>query len=100
MTHLERSILSDTFDRINLFTDEPFDLPEFHVFESVTDIITTLQGTITADNAEHVAVVPDGGSQYSSLVESAFEAASILFYGGPGFIDDPHHRGFVRLLRL
>jgi hypothetical protein len=100
LTHLERSILPDAFDRVDLFTDETFDYPAFHVFESATDIVTALLDTITTQNAEHVAVVLDGNSQYSSLVESALDAAGIPFYGGPGFVDDPHHRAFVRLLRL
>lgn len=100
LTDLERSILPDEFDRFKLFTDEAFELPPFHLFESATDIITALLDTITVENAEHVAVVLDAGSQYSSLVESAFEAADIPFYGGPGFIDDPHHRAVIRLLRL
>jgi len=100
LTKLERSILPDSFDRIELFTDEPFDYPDFHVFESVTDIITALLNTITTDTADQVAIVLDGGSQYSSLVESALEAADIPFYGGPGFSDDPHHRAFLGLLRL
>jgi len=100
LTTLERSILPAEFDRIDLFTDESFDHPPFHVFESATDIVTALLDTVTADNAEHVAVVLEGNSQYSSLVESALEAADIPFYGGPGFIDDPHHRAFVQLLRI
>jgi len=100
LTNLERSILPEAFDRVDLFADEAFDYPEFHVFKSATDIVTALLDTISADNAEHVAVVLDSGSQYSSLVESALEAADISFYGGPGFIDDPHHRAFVRLLRV
>jgi hypothetical protein len=100
LTNLERNILPEEFDRVDLFTDETFDYPEFHVFESATDIVTALLNTITADNAEHVAIVLENGSQYSSLVKSAFEATDIPFYRGPGFIDDPHHRAFVRLLRL
>lgn len=100
LTNLERSILPETFDRIDLFTDETFGYPEFHVFESATDIVTALLDTLSAHNAEHVAVVLDGRSQYSSLVESALEAADVPFYGGPGFIDDPHHRAFIRLLRV
>ena len=100
LTNLERSILPDEFDSIDLFTDRAFDYPEFHIFKSATDIVTALLDTVSAHNAEHVAVVLDGGSQYSSLVESALEAADIPFYGGPGFIDDPHHRAFVRLLRV
>ncbi|MFC5133586.1 MULTISPECIES: PD-(D/E)XK nuclease family protein [Haloferacaceae] len=100
LTELERSILPETFDRVELFTDGEFEYPRFHVFESATDIVSALLDTITDRNAERVAVVLDGGSRYSSLVESAFEAAGIPFYGGPGFIDDPHHRAFIRLLRI
>jgi len=98
-TTLERAILPDSYDRIPLFTDEAFDLPPFHVFESATEIVDALLDTVTADNAENVAVVLDVGSEYSSLVESALESAAIPFYGGPGFVDDPHHRAFVQLLR-
>ena len=100
LTALERGVLPDAFDRVDLFTDEAFDHPPFHVFESTSDIVTALLDAVSAENADRVAVVLDGGSQYSSLVESALEAADVPFYGGPGFADDPHHRAFVRLLRL
>lgn len=100
LTALERSVLPETCDRVDLFSDEAFDHPPFHVFESAADIVGALLDAVSTDNAEHVAVVLDGGSRYSSLVESAFEAADVPFYGGPGFADDPHHRAFVRLLRL
>ena len=45
-------------------------------------------------NAGDVAVVLDQASEYASLVESALEAESIPYYGGPGFTDDPHHQRF------
>ena len=99
LTALERSVLPTDFDRVELFSAEPFDYPPFHVFESATEIVAALLDTVTVDNADDVAVVLDGGSRYSSLVESAFESAGIPFYGGPGFVDDPHHRAFLRLLR-
>lgn len=99
LTQLERSIISSEDDRISLFENQSFDLPEFHIFDSKTEIVTALLDSIDAENAEHVAVVLDASSQYSSLVESAFEAAGIPFYGGRGFIDDPTHRSFVELLR-
>ncbi|SMO60224.1 PD-(D/E)XK nuclease family protein [Halorubrum cibi] len=100
LTNLERSILPETFDRVELFTEEEFEQPQFHVFDSATDIVAALLDTVTDQNAERVAVVLDGGSRYSSLVESALEAADVPFYGGPGFIEDPHHRAFIRLLRI
>ncbi|CDK39603.1 uncharacterized protein BN903_2 [Halorubrum sp. AJ67] len=100
LTTLERGVLPESFDRVDLFTDGAFDRPPFHVFESATDIVAALLDAVSARNADRVAVVLDGGGQYSSLVESALEAAEIPFYGGPGFADDPHHRAFVQLLRL
>jgi len=133
LTELERSILPANYDRVDLFTDDPFDRPPFHVFDSSADIIDSLLDTVTAEhavgansdepsvatapenavgansdehsvaaapeNADDVAVVLDSGSRYSSLVESALEAADVPYYGGPGFLDDPDHRAFVCLLR-
>ncbi|TKX75214.1 hypothetical protein EXE46_04960 [Halorubrum sp. GN11_10-6_MGM] len=100
LTALERSVLPDAFDRVDPFADDAFDHPPFHVFESTTDIVGALLDAVSAGDADRVAVVLDAGSRYSSLVESALEAADVPFYGGPGFADDPHHRAFVRLLRL
>ncbi|WP_144902203.1 PD-(D/E)XK nuclease family protein [Halobellus captivus] len=99
LTELERSILPVNYDRVGLFTDDPFDHPPFHVFDSSADIIDSLLDTVTAENSEEIAVVLDSGSRYSSLVESALDAADIPYYGGSGFVDDPDHRAFVCLLR-
>ncbi|MBP1921401.1 hypothetical protein J2751_000390 [Halorubrum alkaliphilum] len=99
LTELERSILPDEYDSIDRFTAEPFDLPPFRIFESPGAIVDALLDTITASNADDIAVVLDEGSEYSPLVESALETAGIPYYGGPGFMDDPDHRAFVQLLR-
>ncbi|MDL0145134.1 PD-(D/E)XK nuclease family protein [Halobacterium salinarum] len=99
LTTLERSILPAHYDRIDPFAEAAFDRPPFHIFESSTAIVDAVLGVVTAENAEDVAVVADRGSEYSTLVESALEAAGIPFIGGPGFADDPHHRGFVQFLR-
>ncbi|WP_237560526.1 PD-(D/E)XK nuclease family protein [Halapricum salinum] len=98
-TALERSILPDSFDRIDRFADGTFDHPPFRVFDSATDIVAALRDTITAETADQVAVVLDASSEFSTLVESAFDSADIPFYGGPGFLDNPDHRAFLRLLR-
>ncbi|MFB6198816.1 MAG: hypothetical protein ABEI52_11200, partial [Halobacteriaceae archaeon] len=77
MTPLERTILTPAVDRFEIFTDGAFDYPPFHVFDSKTDIVEALLDTVTSENADRVGVVLDGDSQYSTLVESAFEAANI-----------------------
>ena len=99
LTQLERSILPPTYDTYSPFSDDEFDCPPFHVFDSPTAIVDTVVDAVTEANADDVAVVLDQGSEFSALVESALEAANIPFYGGPGFVDDPDHRTFVQLLR-
>lgn len=100
LTALERSILPETYDTFSPFSDDAFDHPPFRIFDSTSAIVDTLVENVTVDNAENIAVVLDRGSEYSALVESAFESAEIPFYGGPGFIDDPDHRAFCQLLRI
>ncbi len=99
LTELERSILPDEYDAVNRFVEVPYDLPPFRIFDSATAIVDTLLENISTSNAGEVAVVLDEGSEYSPLIESAFEAADIPYYGGPGFMDQADHRGFVQLLR-
>jgi len=62
LTTLERSVLPAEFDRIDLFTEEPYAMPEFHIFDSPTHIVDALLDTITAENAENVAVVLDAAA--------------------------------------
>jgi len=96
---LEKSILPPEYDVIDPFDTEEFDLPPFRIYDSPAAIVDTLLDSITEANADRVAIVLDGGSQYSALVESALEAADIPFYGGPAFTDHPDHRAFLRLCR-
>ena len=98
-TELERSILPAEYETIDPFTEEAFDHPPFRLLDSPAAIVDTVIDTVTPENADDVAVVLDAASQYSSLVESALEAAGVPYYGGPGFTDDARHRAFLRLLR-
>ena len=99
LTPLECSILPCDYEKIDPFTDDSFDHAPFRILDSPAAIVDTVLDTVTRENADDVGVVLDGASQYSSLIESALEAADIPYYGGPGFNDDPHHRAFLQLLR-
>lgn len=99
LTTLERSILPTQYDRIDPFTDDTFDRPPFHIFNSSTAIVDAVLNNVCADYAEDVAVIVDRDSEYATLVESELEAADIPFIGGPEFADEQHHRGFVQFLR-
>lgn len=99
LTPLEASILPADYTDVSQFTDDAFDYPTFRIFDSSAAIIDTVLDSIPADNADEFAIVLDQESAYSSLIESGLEAADIPYYGGPGFIDQPTNRGFLRLLR-
>ena len=100
LTPLERSILPDKYTTVDPFTDDAFDRPPFRVYGSKTAVVETVVDAIDAETAEQVAIVLNGSSAYSPLLESALESAAIPFYGGPGFVDDPSHRAFLALLRI
>jgi len=98
-TTLERSILPKEYDSVPLFDDAAFDLPDVHVFDSPADIVDAILETVDAETAEDVAIVLDGASRYSPLIESALETADVPFFGGPGFTDRPELRSFVACCR-
>lgn len=98
-TELERSIFPSNYTAVNRFSDNEFEMPPVRLFDSSTDIIRTVVETLEEHPPEEIAVVLDGGSEFSTLLEAALEANDIPFYGGPGFLDNPDHRVFLRLLR-
>lgn len=98
-TNLERNVLPEEYESIPLFTEEPFDRPPMNIFDSSADIIDAILETVDADSANNVAIVLEGSSRYSSLVESALEANDIPYFGGPGFVDDPSLGSFITLCR-
>ncbi|WP_049971897.1 PD-(D/E)XK nuclease family protein [Haladaptatus cibarius] len=98
-SELERSVLPSEYDEISAFADTSFDHEPFRVFDSEGAIVETLFDSITAENANEVAVVMDGGSSFPALVESALESAEIPFHGGPQFADESANRAFLSLLR-
>jgi len=73
LTQLERSFLPDEYDTVDLFTDDPFELPEFRILDSTTAIVDAVINSVSVKNAENVAIVLDQNSEYSPLVESALK---------------------------
>ena len=82
------------------FTEESFQLPEFRLFDTSTDVVDAVVSNIDADSADDVAVVLDSGSEYSAMLEAALEAAGIPFYGGSGFLDRAEHPWFLQAPRV
>lgn len=100
LTALQRSILPPDVTRIDPFLDGATERPSFQLVESPSAMLAQIVETIRANDPADIAVVFDENSRYSTLVESAFDAAAIPYHGGPGFTDEPDHRALLRLLRL
>lgn len=98
-TPLDRTVVPEEYEAVDLFEAGTFDPPEFRVFDSPTGIVDTLVDHITAENADDVAVVVNRGSRHATLVEAAFAANDIPYRGGPGFENQPHVRTLLRFLR-
>jgi len=99
LTNLERSILPAEYDAVDRFCNDSFELPPVRIFDSPAAIVDAVLDTVTTANADDIAVVLDASSEYSPLIESAFEATAIPYYGGPSFTDDQDHRAVIHLLR-
>ena len=100
LTTLQRSILPEDYTSISPFLQTDRDLPSVKLVESTTAITDLLLETVSRNDPGDIAVVIEEGSRYLTLVEAAFDAAGVAYYGGPGFTDDPDHRAMLRLLRL
>lgn len=99
LTELDRSLLPTEYATVDRFTGETGTLPTFDIFPSATAIVDALIEQLSAETAESVGVVLDESTVFSPLVEAGLAAADIPFQGGPGFIDDPNVRTFLRLLQ-
>lgn len=99
LSELDRSLLPDEYDTVDRFTGGTGTLPTFDVFPSATAVVDALIEQLSAETAESVGIVLDESTVFSPLVEAELAAAEIPFQGGPGFVDDPDVRTFLRLLQ-
>ncbi|WP_254824328.1 PD-(D/E)XK nuclease family protein [Haloglomus halophilum] len=99
LSELDRSLLPADYETVDRFTGATGTLPTFDIFPSATAIVDALIEQLSADTAESVGVVLDESTVFSPLVEAGLAAAEIPFQGGPGFVDDPDVRTFLRLLQ-
>ncbi|SHH03644.1 PD-(D/E)XK nuclease family protein [Halobaculum gomorrense] len=97
LSPLDRTLLPDSYQQVDPFTGDTTSLPQVHIFPSTTAIVDALITQLDTHTGEAVGIVLDESSLFSPLVESALETAGIPYQGGPGFIDDPDIRTFLRL---
>ena len=98
---LDRKILPDDYDTFDIFRDEErFELPEFNVFSSASEIVEALKQNISEKNAENVALIVDSDTRYQPLIESAFQSNDIPYNSTVGLSEQEDVRTFISLARL
>jgi len=97
---LEKKLLPEKFDAIEVFTEEEHDLSEFKIFESKRDIVQSLKENVQRVGPENAGVVMHPESSYSSLVESVFEAEEIPYLAQRDISENNDLRTAVNLVRI
>ncbi len=95
---LDRKILPDAYDVIDVFSQEEYTLPEFKIFNSATEIVGSVLKNIR--ESEDVAVVMKEESPYRHLLESYFRAKDIPYMVGMNFKENDDLRTYLNLLRF
>lgn len=98
---LDMKVLPDDYDTFDIFKEEErFELPEFNVFSSASEIVEALKQNITDKNAENVALIVDSDTRYQPLIESAFQSNDIPYNSTVGLSEQEDVRTFISLARL
>ncbi len=97
---LDKKVLPQKYDKIEVFKPGKKVLPSFKLFESRNEIIRAVKNNINQDNALDVAVVVEIGSPYSALIKSALKSKNISVMRRKELSEDENLRTFISFLRL
>ena len=97
---LEKKLLPNDFDTVELFEDEVVELNEFKVFESKRELVQSLKENIERLGPENTGIVMHPDSPYQPLVESVFEADEIPFLSQVDISEDNDLRTLINLIRV
>lgn len=99
LSTLDRTLLPDNPEYIDLFADESQSVPHVHVFSNVRDIVDAVVNSLSSTTARNTAVVLDRSSVYAPLLEAALDVAEIPYQHTGSFVDDDELRACLRLFR-
>ncbi|MGB9596909.1 MAG: hypothetical protein ACPL7B_11565, partial [Candidatus Poribacteria bacterium] len=97
---LDKSVLPNKFDKIDIFTDETYDLSNFYAFSSENDLVDRLVDLINEDNADDLAIVLDPESSYLPLIRSKLKNKGIPLTIDEYLRDHFQVRSFLALINL
>ena len=99
-TELDKKILPEDFEKVELFTGEKHELSEFRIFESKQDIIQSLKENIERIGPEKTGLIVDPESQYQPLIEASLNARDIPYLSSRSLSEESDLRSLISLLRV
>ncbi|MFW5945902.1 MAG: hypothetical protein ACOCTN_03410 [Candidatus Natronoplasma sp.] len=76
---LDKKILPQEYDRIDVFTKDERELSPFHIFNSTSEIVETVLDKIKDLDSRDAAVVMEKDSQYRYLIEALFRSNDVSY---------------------
>ena len=97
-SQLDRKILPADYHVVEIFNEEKHTLPNFRIFNSVTEIVEAVVNNI--HEPADVAVVMGDDSAYRYSIESAFRAQDIPYMVSDKLKEDEDLRTYLNILRF
>ena len=99
-TGLDKSVLPDTYERIEFFKDEKTELPTFRVFSSASQVVGATVDNILSLGGDSTAVVIHPDSVYNSLLRSYLRSENIEFQVARTLQESDSLRTFLEILTI
>ena len=97
---LDRKVLPENFDEIDVFEEGNEGLPEFSIFGTTNALIEAINRNVTEDNFHDVAIVTPSESEYEPLIQSLFDSRDIPYMSRVCFSETENLRTFLSFLEL
>lgn len=100
MTPLDRTVLPDEAETVDLFTAEAWEAEPVRVLPNVAAVVETVVSSLEDADPERVGVVLGPAGDHRPLLEARLEARGVPYQRQDPVAEDPTLRAFLRVLRL
>jgi len=97
---LDKKILPEKYDSIEVFIDTERELSTFHIFNSTTEIVQTVLDNLKDIDARDAAVVMKKDSEYRYLIEALLNSNNIPYMVSKELKEEEDIRRLLNLIRV
>ncbi len=96
---LDKKVLPEQYDEINVFEDEEKEIPKFRIFGTTTSLLQAVRKNITQENAQNISIVTPSENEYEPLLKSALESDNVPYMSRTTFTESENLRTFLFFLK-